>query len=87
MARKPRVVTPAYCLHKATGQSYVKLNGKTHYLGVHDQPETKQKYHRLVSEWELNGCQPITPKEDMRVIDVNTGIPGAPGSRVRRKVL
>jgi hypothetical protein len=70
MQRKPRVVTPAYCLHKSTGQGFVKLNGKPHYLGVHDKPETKQKYFRLLSEWELNGRQPIAPKEDMRVIDL-----------------
>ena len=35
---KPR--TPSYCRHKATGQGYVALHGRTIYLGRYDDPES-----------------------------------------------
>lgn len=44
--RKP----PKYCLHKATGQAYVRLNGRDHYLGKHGSSESLQKYSALIAE-------------------------------------
>ncbi|WP_417847301.1 hypothetical protein [Thalassoglobus sp.] len=33
MPRKPKV--PSYCLHKASGQAVVRINGRDHYLGLY----------------------------------------------------
>ncbi|MFP6584159.1 MAG: recombinase XerD, partial [Candidatus Hydrogenedentota bacterium] len=68
MSKKKRVTTPAYCHHKATGQGYVFLNGKRHYLGPHDNPETRQKYHRMIAEWEANDRRPAVAIDDVRVL-------------------
>ena len=70
MPRKPRNSQPKYCLHKATGQGYVKLNGKPHYLGSYDRPETRQRYLQVLSDWESSGRQQIAPKDEMRVMDL-----------------
>jgi integrase len=55
MPRPPH--TPAYCLHKHTGQAVVRLNGVDHYLGPHDTPESRAEYDRLIAEWLANGRQ------------------------------
>jgi hypothetical protein len=47
--------TPAYCLHKATGQAVVRINGHDHYLGKYDSPESHAEYDRLIAEWLANG--------------------------------
>ena len=52
--------TPKYRRHKATGQAYVQLNRKRFYLGNYDLPRTREKYHRLIAEWEASGRQPMT---------------------------
>ncbi len=46
---------PGYCLHKATGQAVVRLNGHDHYLGTFETDESRQKYDRLIAEWLANG--------------------------------
>lgn len=46
--RAPKL--PKYCLHKATGQAYVHLNGADQYLGKHGTFESMQKYSVLVAE-------------------------------------
>jgi integrase len=53
MARRKRL--PGRLLHKASGQSIVVLNGKTHYLGKHDSQEAKDEYDRIIAEWLANG--------------------------------
>lgn len=53
MARKKRL--PGRLLHKASGQSIVVLNGKTHYLGKHDSEEAKDEYEKKIAEWLENG--------------------------------
>ena len=47
-AKKARV--PKYCLHKPSGQAYVRIRGRVVYLGVYDSPESKQEYGRLIAE-------------------------------------
>src|SRR5436190_424304 len=47
--------TPAYCLHKASGQAVVRLNGHDHYLGVYNSAESREEYDRLIAEWLSNG--------------------------------
>ncbi len=34
---------PSYRLHKASGQGIVTLNGKDHYLGLYNTPESHSK--------------------------------------------
>jgi len=43
--------TPKLCLHKATGQGYVTLDGKVHYCGKFDTPACRERYDRLILEW------------------------------------
>jgi hypothetical protein len=31
--------TPAYCLHRASGQAVVRIDGKDHYLEKYDTPK------------------------------------------------
>jgi len=50
-----RNYVPKYRLHKASGQAFVELSGKRIYCGKYGTPESKEKYHRLVEEWEANG--------------------------------
>lgn len=45
---------PGYCFHKATGQAYVRFDGKLHYLGVYGTAESKERYNRLKAEWLVN---------------------------------
>jgi integrase len=57
--RAPR--TPSYCLHKASGQAVVRIDGVDHYLGKHGTPESRAEYDRLVAEWLGNGRRLVTP--------------------------
>lgn len=52
---------PRYCLHKATGQAYVRLDGRMHYLGVFASPESKSRYRELTDAWRLrqDSSQPV----------------------------
>ena len=45
---------PAYRLHKARDCAVVTLNGKNHYLGPWQSPESHEKYARLIAEWRAN---------------------------------
>lgn len=49
MHRRP--IVPSYCLHKPTGQAYVRLSGQTIYLGKYDIPESKTRYRQLLAEY------------------------------------
>ena len=51
MARKANGHILPFRLHKGTGQAYVQLNGRRHYLGRHG-PEAKERYDRLIGEWD-----------------------------------
>lgn len=42
---------PKYSLHKPTGQARVRINGRTHYLGKFDSPESHKRYDSLISKW------------------------------------
>jgi integrase len=47
----PEEKVPQYCLHKATGQAYVKIDGRRIYLGRHDSPESKRRYTHEIDRW------------------------------------
>ncbi len=63
--KKTRV--PSFRLHKATSQGYVELDGQRKYLGRYELPETREKYHRLIAEWEANGRSLPPAPEDLTV--------------------
>lgn len=46
---------PKYCLHKASGQAYVTLNGKTVYLGPHGTAQSHAEYDKVIGEWLAAG--------------------------------
>lgn len=48
---------PKYRKHKASGQAFVELNGRRHYLGPHGTQASKREYDRLVAEWLQHGRQ------------------------------
>jgi integrase len=51
--------TPSLCLHKASGQAVVRIDGKDHYLGKYATPESEAEYNRLIGEWFASGrCLP-----------------------------
>jgi hypothetical protein len=58
---------PSYCLHKATGQAVVRLNGRDHYLGKCETGESREKYDRLIAEWLANGRQAPAPENHLLV--------------------
>jgi hypothetical protein len=41
---------PSYRFHRARNCAVVTIDGKDHYLGTYDSPESWEKYHRLVAE-------------------------------------
>ena len=52
--------TPAYRLHKPSGQARVIINREHIYLGRFGTPESLEKYHRLVAEWLAAGRNSAT---------------------------
>lgn len=64
--------TPKYRLHKSSGQAVVCLSGKDIYLGPFDSSDSKERYHRLLAEWQATGrtVPPLMPKEQVTVTEV-----------------
>lgn len=46
--------TPSMRKH-CSGQARVTLNGKDYLLGIYGSRDAKQRYHRLLAEWEASG--------------------------------
>jgi hypothetical protein len=44
------VRNPSYRYHKARNCAVVTVDGRDHYLGKYDSPESWEKYHRLIAE-------------------------------------
>ena len=44
------VSVPKYRRHKGSGQAFVQVNGRRHYLGKWDSPKSKEAYARFVAE-------------------------------------
>jgi len=53
--------TPSYCLHKASGQAVVRIDGVDHYLGKYGTAESRAEYDRLIAEWLGNGRRLAAP--------------------------
>lgn len=56
MSIKPRK-TPAYRLHKPSGQAVVRLDGRDRYLGKHGTEASREAYHRLIAGWLTAGLE------------------------------
>ena len=56
MSRKKRI--PQYCLHKATGQAVVRINGKDKYLGAYGSPESYTKYDYWIGKLTVSKPSP-----------------------------
>ncbi|HEV8066968.1 MAG TPA: site-specific integrase [Planctomycetaceae bacterium] len=42
---------PQYCLHKGSGQAYVKIDGRRIYLGPHNSTESRRRYSDEIDRW------------------------------------
>ena len=70
MATRKRKSDPKLCLHKASGQGYVYLNGGNVYLGRFDLSETKERYYRLLAEWHAGGRKLPVTKAEVTVVEL-----------------
>lgn len=62
---------PGYLLHKASGQAYVKLAGKPHYLGKHGSAKSQAKYAQKIADWSAqDGGPPRPPASDLTIIEL-----------------
>jgi hypothetical protein len=48
---------PMLCVHKATGQSFIRIDGCAIYFGKTGLPETTEKYYQSIAEWMASGYQ------------------------------
>ena len=65
--KKPAV--PPFRIHKASRQGYVTVHGRRTYLGRADDPETQQKYSRLIAEWAAGQGQPLAKPTDLALVE------------------
>ena len=42
---------PSYLLHQRSGQARVRIDGKDHYLGPYESPESRERYDALIAQW------------------------------------
>jgi integrase len=72
--KRRRTGPPPYCHHKSSGQAYVNLSGKEHYLGKFDSPESHQKYARLIAEHSAGAIhekgKPVTAATGITVVEL-----------------
>ncbi len=61
---------PTYRHHKPSGQAFVELNGKRHYLGKFGTPRSRAEYKRMIAEWEARGRQPFVEPFDLTVVEL-----------------
>jgi len=59
--------TPKLRHHKATGQAYVVLNGKSLFFGLYGTPEANEEYHRTIAEWLASGNQLVQPPHEITI--------------------
>ena len=71
MPRSPQ--QPKYRLHKARNCAVVRIDGKDHYLGPYDSPESHEKYARLISEWRVEAAKAasVDPRAKPTPLSIN----------------
>jgi hypothetical protein len=55
---------PSYRLHKARNCAVVRINGRDHYLGEYNSPESRELYRRLIAEYLFAKELPAPPRPD-----------------------
>jgi integrase len=58
---------PKYCLHKGTGRAFVRIEGKTYYLGKHGTAASRREYDRVIAEFIANGRQGFLDPDEILV--------------------
>jgi hypothetical protein len=61
---------PKLCAHKATGQSFIRIDGHAIYFGKTGLPETTEKYYQFIAEWMASGCQFQSEPEQITIREV-----------------
>ena len=51
---RPKTLFPRYRFHAARKCAVVTIDGKDHYLGPFDSPLSRERYHRLLAEFQLS---------------------------------
>lgn len=67
-----KLKVPELRLHKPTGQGYVRIDGAFRYLGRYDDPQTQQRYHRMIAEWMAAGCQVFAEPDEITIKELIT---------------
>lgn len=65
---------PSFRLHRGSGQAVVTLDGKDHYLGRHDSPESRIRYDRLIAEWLAAGRVAIPAPGSIMTVQEAIGV-------------
>ena len=64
---------PKYRRQRRRGRddlAFVELDGRRHYLGPYDSPESKEAYRKHVREWTAAGCAPPVCEHDITVVQL-----------------
>ena len=63
---------PAYCLHKGTGQAYVRIGGRMLYLGEHGSKASKEAYGRAIAELAASPAKTAcaVPVSDFTIVEL-----------------
>ncbi len=65
------VSVPKYRRHKGSGQAFVQVNGRRHYLGKWDSPKSREAYARFVAELAANSVLTVpVATEGLTVVEV-----------------
>jgi hypothetical protein len=61
-----------YRRHKGSSQAFVQVQGRRHYLGKWDSPESKQRYARSIAELAATpaALQPVIPASELTVVEL-----------------
>lgn len=68
-----KISIPKYHLHRGSGQAFIQIKGKRHYLGKFDSPQSKEAYSRFVAELAVDPVPTTpttTPKESLTVLEL-----------------
>jgi len=58
---------PKYCLHKATNRAFIRIGGKTYYLGKYGSESSRREYDRIIAEFVANGRQPFQNPDEILI--------------------
>ncbi|MEZ6098125.1 MAG: site-specific integrase [Pirellulaceae bacterium] len=64
---------PKYQRHKGRNLARVTINGKDHYLGRYDSPESYSEYERLIAEWLLQDVVVPDEKDKLTMLELMAG--------------